>query len=112
MEKTIKNIKNPTTVIFYYVKKISPLLISKNNDAGFRITDNIFCRKLINLLGKPIVSTSVNISNKPFPQSFAEIDNQILLQVDYVVNLPRDNWSTKPSSVIKIDEFGNFCKIR
>ena len=108
----IKNFKKPTTVIFSNAKKISPLLISKNNDAGFRITKNLFCKKLIDLLGKPIVSTSANISNKPFPQSFAEIDNQILLQVDYVVNLPVKNWNITPSSIVKFKKNGEILNIR
>ena len=108
----IKNFKKPTTVIFNDVKKISPLLISKNNDAGFRITENIFCRKLINLLGKPIVSTSANISDKPYPLSFAEIDNEILLQVDYVVNLPVKNWNITPSSIVKFKKNGEILNIR
>ena len=109
---TINSFKKPTTVIFSNVKKISPLLISKKNDAGFRITKNIFCKKLIDLLGKPIVSTSANISNKPFPQSFGEIDNQILLQVDYVVNLPVKNWNMTPSSVIRFKKNGDILNIR
>tara|TARA_B100001057_G_scaffold449334_1_gene490412 strand:- start:2029 stop:2598 length:570 start_codon:yes stop_codon:yes gene_type:complete len=108
----IKNFKRPTTVIFSNVKKISPLLISKNNDSGFRITENIFCKKLINLLGKPIVSTSANISNKPFPQSFADIDDEILSQVDYVVNLPVKNWNMTPSSIVKFKKNGRILKIR
>lgn len=108
----INDFKKPTTVIFNNVKNISPLLISKNNDAGFRITENIFCKKLINLLGKPIVSTSANISNKPFPKSFADIDDQILLQVDYVVNLPVKNWNTTPSSIVKFKKNGEILNIR
>ena len=63
-------------------------------------------------MNKPLVSTSANIHKEAFPNSFIEINNHILKQVDYVVNLPRNNWSTKPSSVIKIDEFGNLFKIR
>ena len=68
--------------------------------------------KLINLLGKPIVSTSANISNKPFPKSFADIDDQILLQVDYVVNLPVKNWNTTPSSIVKFKKNGEILNIR
>lgn len=108
----INNFKRPTTVIFSNAKNISPLLISKNNEVGFRITKNIFCKKLINLLSKPIVSTSANISNKPFPQSFADIDDQILSQVDYVVNLPVKNWNMTPSSIVKIKKNGEILKIR
>ena len=108
----INNFKKPTTVIFSNAKNISPLLISKNNEVGFRITKNIFCKKLINLLGKPIVSTSANISNKPFPQSFADIDDQILSQVDYVVNLPVKKCNMIPSSIVKFKKNGEILNIR
>ena len=86
--------------------------MSEDKSIGFRIPNNKFCLELISLINKPIVSTSANVHREAFPKSFSEINNHILKQVDYVVNLPRDNLSTKPSSVIKIDDFGNFRKIR
>jgi len=86
--------------------------LSEDKSVGLRVTENKFCIELLNLMNKPLVSTSANIHNESFPESFLEINDDILKQVDYVVNLPKDNWRTKPSSVIKIDEFGNFCTIR
>ncbi len=61
---------------------------------------------------KPLISTSANIHKEIFPLSFEEINVDILKQVDYIVNLPKDKWSTKPSTVLKLDEFGSFYKIR
>ena len=101
-----------TTVIYPNGKNLCKHILSEDKSVGFRIPNNKFCLELISLINKPIVSTSANIHREAFPKSFSEINNHILKQVDYVVNLPRDNWSTKPSSVIKIDEFGNFRKIR
>ena len=102
----------PTTVIYPKGKNLCKHILSEDKSIGFRIPNNKFCLELISLMNKPLVSTSANIHKEAFPNSFIEINNHILKQVDYVVNLPRYNWSTKPSSVIKIDEFGNFCKIR
>ena len=59
-----------------------------------------------------IVSTSANIHKEPFPKSFKEINEEILKQVDYVVNLPTENWNHKPSSIFKINLDGNLFKIR
>ena len=64
------------------------------------------------LLSNPIVSTSANIHKEPFPKSFEEINEEILKQVDYVVNLPTEKWNNKPSSILKINNEGNLLKIR
>ena len=102
----------PTTVIYPKGKNVCKHILSEDKSIGFRIPNNEFCLELITLMNKPLVSTSANIHNEAFPKSFSDINNHILKQVDYVVNLPKLNWSTTASSVIKIDEFGNFCKIR
>ena len=102
----------PTTIIYPKGKNLCKHILSEDKSIGFRIPNNKFCLELISLMNKPLVSTSANIHKEAFPNSFTEINYHILKQVDYVVNLPRYNWSTKPSSVIKIDKFGNFFKIR
>ena len=53
-----------------------------------------------------------DIITQNFKTWFEEINDDILKQVDYIVNLPKDNWCTKPSTVLKLDEFGSFYKIR
>ena len=63
-------------------------------------------------MNSPLVSTSANLHNETFPKSFKEINEEILKQVDYVVNLPIENWNNKPSSIIKIDNEGNLLKMR
>ena len=112
LKQIISQLNEPSTILYKSPKNICNLLISDDNRVGFRIVENEFCKLLLKLMNRPLVSTSANLHNETFPKSFKEINEEILKQVDYVVNLPRDNWSTKPSSVIKIDEFGNYCKIR
>ena len=63
-------------------------------------------------MNRPLVSTSANLHNEIFPKSFEEINEEILKQVDYVVNLPTENWNHKPSSIFKINLDGNLFKIR
>ena len=102
----------PTTVIYPKGKNLCKHILSEDKSIGFRIPNNKFCLELISLMNKPLVSTSANISNKPFPQSFADIDDQILSQVDYVVNLPVKNRNMTPSSIVKIKKNGEILKIR
>ena len=106
------NSKNPTTVIFDNVKNISKMAISSDGSAAIRLPNDDFCKKIISELGKPIISTSANISGKNNPKSYSEINKDIIENVDYVVNLRQDEIMEKPSSIIKIFDDGKIEKIR
>ena len=112
LDKIISSLNEPTTILYKGSKNICYKLISDDNFVGFRIVENEFCKLLLKLLSNPIVSTSANIHKEPFPKSFEEINEEILKQVDYVVNLPTENWNNKPSSILKINNEGNLVKIR
>ena len=112
MKKLLSIILPPTTIIYNNSKNISDLLLGDNRSIGLRITSNKFCQKLITKLGRPLVSTSANISGKKATSSFKEIDTKILKEVDYVVNLQSDNDSNMASSIIKINLDGTITKIR
>ncbi len=79
---------------------------------AIRIAQDEFCQKLIKKFGKPIVSTSANISGRPTPSTFKEIDQSILGEVDYVVNLYQDKINDSPSKIIKIGRDGELEVIR
>ena len=88
MAYTILDIADkPTTVIYDAPAGVAENLVANDNTLAIRIVDHDFCKKLIRYLGKPLVSTSANISGKPTPKSFKEIDEAVLKGVDYVVNL-------------------------
>lgn len=102
----------PTTIIYDHPKNIANNLIAPDNSLGIRIPDDEFCIKLIRMLRKPIVSTSANLSGQPTPNSFDEIDRNILEGVDYVVNLHRKKKSGSPSTIIKLRNNGEVKVIR
>ena len=102
----IKFSEKPTTIIYDKPKNISENLISDDNTIGFRITNNDFCKKLITKINKPIVSTSANVSGNPTPNSFKEIETDILKGVDYIVNLDLETKCTTPSTIIKLGNNG------
>ena len=60
-------------------------------------------RDKIKEFGKPIVSTSANVSGEPTPKSFSEISQAILKSVDYVVNLHQEKVAEKSSTILKIE---------
>lgn len=103
---------DPITIIYDDAQNLATNLIAEDKSIGIRIPDDDFCFQLIRRFGKPIVSTSANVSGKPTPKSFAEITSHILKGVDYVVNLHREKVCAKPSSIIKLSANGKVKIIR
>lgn len=108
----LKYAEKPTTIIYDDPIRIAENLIAEDNSLAIRVTKDVFCKKLIQKLRKPLVSTSANISGSKTPQSYAEIDPLILNGVDYIVNLQRSKKSGKPSAIIKLKNDGSVTVIR
>ncbi len=105
--------ENPLTLILSGAKNISPALINSDGSIGIRMAKHEFCQQLIQRLRKPLVSTSANISGKPSPKKFIDIDPEIIKGVDYVVELEQhDRHEKKPSTIMKLEADGRFSFIR
>lgn len=102
----------PTTVIFDNIKNISSNIIATDGSAAVRLVKDRFCENLILKLGNPIVSTSANISGRENPKKFSDINMELIDNVDYIVNLRREEIMDTPSSIIKIYSNGKINKIR
>lgn len=99
---SVLNNEKPLTVIYSNTKNIPNYLTANDGSIAVRITKDPFCKELIDTFGKPIISTSANISGNPTPSIFSEIDKTILSDVDYVVNWRQDDKSKSlPSKIIK-----------
>ena len=93
----------PTTVIFPEIKGLPNTLLATDKSLAFRITKHPQIKDLITHFGRPIVSTSANISGMPVAQNFEELSSPILEAVDYALNLQTDFISTsEPSRIVKI----------
>ena len=95
--------KKPTTIIYKNPINLAKNTIAFDNTIAIRIPQDDFCIQLINEFGKPIVSTSANISGQDTPKSFSEISKAILQSVDYVVDLHQDKMTEKSSTILKIE---------
>jgi len=105
--------ENPLTLVMPGAKNISPALIAADGSVGVRISDHPFCQQLIQRLRKPLVSTSANISGKPSPQYFSQIDQEIIDGVDYVVDIDQHSMEIKnPSTIMRLSPNGSFEFIR
>lgn len=103
----------PFTIVYPEGKNVAKNMIGPDKSIAIRITSDIFCKSLIRTFDNGLVSTSANISGKPSPQNFSDIDNEILNTVDYVVNLRQQEKNpASPSSIIKIGMKGEIEIIR
>lgn len=103
----------PLTLILPGAVGVAANLIPEEGTLGVRVPDHAFCRALLKRLGRPLVSTSANLSGEPAPRRFEQIAPQIAQGVDHVVS-PRfeGNPTGRPSSIIRFDEDGTFKIIR
>ena len=87
--------------------------VAADGTVGIRIPLMEWCRQLVFKLGRPIVSTSANISGEPTPQRFSDIPQEIKDAVDFVVPPSVDTESTgKASQILKVGLRGEIEIIR
>jgi L-threonylcarbamoyladenylate synthase len=109
----IEYAENPLTLVMPGAKNLSPAVIAADGSVAIRVSNHEFCKQLIQRLRKPLVSTSANISGKPSPQYFSQIDQEIIDGVDYVVDLEQHSKEIRnPSTIMKLAPDGRFEFIR
>ena len=109
----INSLDKPTTIIYSGAKNLAANVIANDGSIAIRVTKDAFCRDLIRLFGKPIVSTSANISGDPSPVIYRDVPDDILNGVDYIISLYHERMnSPKPSTIIRLFENGEFIIVR
>ncbi len=77
--------------------------VAEDGTVGIRIPMMDFCQQLVAKLGRPLVSTSANISGEPTPKKFSEISESIKSAVDHTVAPSLEKGATgQSSSIIKV----------
>lgn len=105
--------EKPLTIIYDGAKNLAKNLIADDGSIGIRLTTEAFSGDLIRRFKRPVVSTSANISGKPSPACFDEIEQEIIDAVDYVVKYSQDDTSKAvPSSIMKLGRGGEIKIIR
>ena len=103
---------DPTTVIYQNIEGLSDNLLAEDGTAAIRIVQDDFCKQLIEIFGKAIVSTSANISGTKSPKQFSDITHDIINNADYIVNLRKKERRENSSKIIKIEKNGSITKLR
>jgi len=110
----IEYVEKPLTIIYPGAINLVKNLVGADGTIGIRITKDTFCAQLIQQFKRPVVSTSANISGLSAPNSFNDIDEEIVSGVDYVVNLRQHEMgkNNTPSTIIKVELNGVFKILR
>lgn len=103
----------PLTIIYEGAFNVAPNLLGDNDSVGIRIPNDEFCHQLCQRFGKPIVSTSANVSGEATAKTFRDIAPGIVQGVDHTVNYRRDDTTSRqPSNIILLARDGTFKIIR
>lgn len=103
----------PLTIIYDGARNLAQNLMGDNRSVGIRVTKEPFTQQLCKRFGRPIVSTSANISGESSAAIFRQISEEIKKGVDYVVKYRRnDTAQAKASSIIKLSADGTFRILR
>ncbi|MBP5488844.1 MAG: threonylcarbamoyl-AMP synthase [Bacteroidales bacterium] len=103
----------PMTVIYPDAVGIAPNAVAEDGSVGIRVPLNQDCVDLCRRLGRPVVSTSANISGEPAPKKFAEIPAEIREAVDFIVDPALEKGGTgRASQIIKVEVDGRIQIIR
>ncbi|MBS4013358.1 MAG: Sua5/YciO/YrdC/YwlC family protein [Bacteroidetes bacterium] len=101
----VNNIHEPLTIIYENARNVAKHVAAEDKSIAIRIPSDEFCSTLLNKFGKPITSSSANVSGAPSPLYYSQIDDQIKNAVDYIVPINQFVLSRpKASTIIRITE--------
>jgi L-threonylcarbamoyladenylate synthase len=109
----IDSVDTPLTIIYPNATNLAANVIADDGSIAIRIVRNDFCKRLISEFGKPIVSTSANITGHTPPMTYKNIAGEIISGVDHAVDESLDQLQhVKASRIIKLNLNGEFRIIR
>ena len=104
----------PTTIVYPSGKGVSPHLLGSNGSLAIRCIRDAYSAYVIRGLGRPIASTSANLTGGPTPKSFRDVPAPLKNGVNHV-SMHRQHEAAGdgiPSMMVAFDEQGRFSFIR
>lgn len=109
----LESVSDPITIIYSGARNLPKNVMADDQTIAIRIPRDEFCQALLKAFGKPITSTSANVSGQPSPLSFSKIPEEIINGVDYVVGINQHRINrSKPSTIVRINELGEIQILR
>ena len=105
--------EKPVTLIYDNPKGLPKEILAEDGSIGIRLVADLFLKKIITKLNKPLVSTSANFSGEKSPMKFSDISKELVNAVDFVAEENHDKISEfSGSSVIRIWNDGRIKVLR
>jgi L-threonylcarbamoyladenylate synthase len=105
--------ERPLTIIYPGAKEAYRHLAGPDGTIGVRIVTSGFCHELLVAYGKPLVSTSANLSGEASPVKFGNISSAIISAVDLALPAFTERDLTgRPSVIARYDENGELDFLR
>ncbi len=109
----MERFERPTTVVFDGAIGLAENAINEDGSIALRVPKDAFCKALLKRFGRPIISTSANISGQAAPPFFAEIDARIKGGAGYVVRFRQDDREQRrPSRIVRLNDEGEMTVLR
>ncbi len=113
IENLLIHYKKPISIIYKASDLLHPQILNHDGTVAIRVTNNPFCKELIQNLGRPVISTSANVQGEPFPKSFEDISKEIIEGADIVVDKIYDSGiNEEPSMLLSFNDEGELKFIR
>jgi L-threonylcarbamoyladenylate synthase len=105
--------EKPLSIIYTEIKNLPDEILSEKRSIAVRVTLDPFCREIITMLDRPLISTSANVSGEPYPRNFHEISSPIIRNMDYIVNYRQNDFSENfPSVLAEFNRRGELSFLR
>ncbi len=103
----------PTTIVLPRGKGVDESILGPGGSLAIRRINEPWCEFVIRGLGRPVASSSANLSGVLTPKSFSEIAPSIASGVDFVSSHRKTETLTSPPSfMVGFDEEGRFKILR
>ncbi len=107
------SVPEPLTIIYPNARNLPRNVLAGDGSIAIRIPKHDFCQDLLDAFGKPVTSTSANLSGAPNPYSFGSIAEPVKNSVDYIVSNKHQSFNRpKPSTIVKINQHGEISVLR
>ncbi|MCS6928145.1 MAG: Sua5/YciO/YrdC/YwlC family protein [Saprospiraceae bacterium] len=96
--------QRPLTMVYPDPIGLPQAVRAADGSAAIRIVLDEFCRELIRLVQRPIVSAAACKAGEPYPPTFGAISSDILSGVDYVVKYRQESKEPRqPSTIARVN---------
>lgn len=109
----VRSFTKPTTVIYPQALGLPNNLVNQDGSIAIRVTSDAFCKSLVKMMKRPLVSTSANRSGGPSPMNFSAVEEEIRRGVDHIVRYRQEEIEPRRSSrIVRINPDGSLDVIR